>query len=181
MKYSPKFFYCSLPKWKRAKDPVFVKLIFRPLSYVVSSFFASLQISANTISYLNILNALICIILIGTGIFSYAIIGVVFAFIWLLFDCVDGNIARSVKKQAYGEFADAASSYLLIGGLFSALGIYCYKNGGIIFNIGDINIVILGVIASASDTMVRLYRNKFLLEPNFENKNISSGNHTKKN
>ena len=39
-------------------------------------------------------------------------------------------IARNVKKQPFGAFADAASSYILVGFLGACIGYSVYTDGG---------------------------------------------------
>ena len=49
MKYSYTFFKNGLPEWKRTKDPILVKIFYRPVSFYLASLAANLHISANTI------------------------------------------------------------------------------------------------------------------------------------
>jgi phosphatidylglycerophosphate synthase len=76
-------------------------------------------------------------------------------------DCVDGNLARSVKQQPFGDFVDATSSYVLVGLLGVSLGINCFQNGGLLFTKGSVYIVLLGALASSSDTLMRLIYQKY--------------------
>lgn len=160
-KYSPKYFKEGLPEWKRIKDPFTSRIFYRPLSFVTSSLCANLGISANTISYFSILIAIISCLLFIIPNHICNIIGAIFVNLWLLLDCTDGNIARSVKKQPFGAFADSISSYVLVGFLCTSLGIATYFNGGIIFESKCIWIVLLGAMASSSDTLMRLVYQKY--------------------
>ena len=96
--YSPKDFFDSMPKWKRRKDPFFTKIFFRPVSFVISSILANLKISANAVSIFSILVSIAVAVLfcIPNKICTYVGGGLIC--FWLLLDCVDGNLARTVKK-----------------------------------------------------------------------------------
>lgn len=72
-----------------------------------------------------------------------------------------GNIARSVRKQPFGGFADSISSYILVAFLCTALGIFSYINGGLIINKGNMLILVLGAISSTGDTLMRLVYQKY--------------------
>ena len=92
MFYSPAFFYRNMPKWKRKKDPLLTRLFYRPLSFVGSSICSSLNISANAVSYFNILVAIASATLFLLNNRVCAIIGASLANLWLVLDCVDGKI-----------------------------------------------------------------------------------------
>lgn len=172
MKYNSKFFKDNLPEWKKQKDPFFVKYIFRPLSFPFSAFCANHKISANTVSYISSIIAIIgCICFLCRNNIFYVIGGILFN-IWLLMDCIDGNLARSVKKQPFGDFADAISSYILVGLMNICIAYSVYVSGGIFFKSGDGFIILLGALASESDTLMRLIYQKY---KNNERELISEG------
>ena len=160
--YSAKFFRDTMPDWKKKKDPLIAQLFYRPLSFYISSFCANRNISANTVSYFSIgIGLLSCLFFYLSGSICH-IIGALFVNLWLLFDCVDGNIARSIKKQYFGVFADATSCYLLLAFLYPAIGYAVYDEGGLIIDKGNVMIIILGSIASSSDIVMRLIYHKYL-------------------
>ena len=88
-------------------------------------------------------------------------IGAILINIWLILDCADGNIARSVRKQPFGEFADGISSYILVGLMCISMGFSVYFSGGIIFKPGSPWIILLGAVASSSDSLMRLVYQKY--------------------
>lgn len=158
MKYSPTFFRDGLPEWKRKKDPVLSRIFYRPLSFCLSSLFCEIGWTANMVSYFSVLIALtacVCFIL------GYGVIGAILINVWLLLDCSDGNIARCVKKEAYGDFADSMSSYVCVGLMFVCMGYCSCKSGGLIFSQGDYRIILIGAIAGSSDSLMRLLYQKF--------------------
>jgi hypothetical protein len=74
---------------------------------------------------------------------------------------VDGNLARCVRPQPYGDFVDAMSSYTLIALLGISLGFCAYRNGGVIFEPHSAVVMLLGALASVSDSLMRLCYQKF--------------------
>jgi hypothetical protein len=158
MKYTPKFFHEGLPEWKRKKDPVLSKLFYRPVSFVLSSLFSSVGWTANSVSYLS---AVVAIMACAFFVSGAPIAGAILINVWLLLDCADGNIARCVKKEKYGDFADSMSSYVCGGFMFACMGYSVCMTGGIIFQQGDSRIVLIGAIAGSCDSLMRLLYQKF--------------------
>ena len=159
--YSPKYFRDSLPDWKKKKDPFLSRIFYRPGSVYIASMCAKLNISANTVSYFSaILGMFTCSCFFIDNYFC-RIAGAILVNIWLILDCTDGNLARSVKKQPFGEFADGISSYILVGFLCTAIGYSVYHTGGILLVPGIPIIILLGALASSSDSLMRLIYQKF--------------------
>lgn len=162
MKYSPVYFKNSMPDWKKKKDPMVSRFFYRPLSFYVASVCASLGISANAVSYFSVFVALFgCLsFLIDNHVWHIA--GAVMFNVWLLLDCVDGNLARSVKKQPFGEFADATSSYILVAFMNTCMAFAVYYDGGLFLDPGWIWILLIGALSSTGDTLMRLIYQKYL-------------------
>ncbi len=163
----------SMPEWKKKKDPMLVRYITRPLSFYIAAVLANQGISANSVSYFSTLVAI-------SGAFCYLfnnhvlnILGATLIFVWLVLDCVDGNLARSVKRQPFGEFADGISSYILIGIMVTCIGYAAYNEGGVFIHAGSAWIIVVGAFASVSDTMMRLIYQKYrATEREMADKNI---------
>ncbi len=160
-KYSGAFFRESLPKWKRKKEFFIARYLYRVPSYYISAFCANWGIKANTVSYFSAIVAVL-----GAGCFlvpNYYIhvVGALLVFLWSILDCVDGNLARSVEKQPFGVFADAMSSYILVGILCTTMGVAVYQEGGYLFKSGNVVIIILGAFASSADSLMRLIYQKY--------------------
>lgn len=160
-KYTAKYFRDSMPEWKKAKDSIWARLIYRPVSFYLASIAANRHITANQVSYFSAVVALMASACFFIPFRVGPIIGAVLIICWVILDCVDGNLARSVKKQAFGEFADAMSSYLLLGTMGLAMGFAVYFQGGLLFKPGSVLIILIGAIASVSDTMMRLIYQKY--------------------
>lgn len=161
MLYTPKYFRDNMPAWKRKKDPIISRILYRPLSFVTASICANLKISANAVSYFSILIAIAGCVLFFFDNFVCNLVGAILINVWLWSDCTDGNLARSVKKQAFGEFADSISSYILVGLLGISLGVCVYLRGGVIVAPNTLWVLILGVFASEGDTLMRLIYQKY--------------------
>lgn len=161
MKYSTKYFKNSMPEWKRKKDPFFLRLFYRPISFWVANLCVKAGVNANEISIYSAIIAIIACILYIPDNLNVNIIGGVLISVWLLLDCVDGNLARSFKKQPFGEFVDAMSSYILVAFLGTCLGIHVYYSGGILFDEKCPWGIVLGAVASSSDTLMRLIYQKY--------------------
>lgn len=161
MKYSPQDFYESMPEWKRKKDPLICRLIYRPLSFVISSICANFGIMANTVSYFSVLVAIVSGLFFLGGTKECNLIAAVFVNLWNTLDCVDGNLARTVKKQPFGEFADGISGYIITAIVCFTMGYGAYKTGGLLFAKGNILLLLLGSYASISDSLMRLIYQKY--------------------
>lgn len=159
--YTVKFFYESLPEWKRKIDSKPVRLFYRPMSFVLASICAKNGIHANTVSYMSAIIGIIgCALYIPANYWCH-IIGALLINLWLVLDCTDGNLARCVKKQPFGEFADALSSYLLVGYMCIAIGFGAYMEGGLFLSPGCPWLILLGALASIADTMTRAVYHKY--------------------
>ena len=161
MKYTAKYFKDGMPAWKRKRDGTLGRFLYRPLSFWCASVAANMGISANTVSYFSLVVAIL-----GCGLFlirssTAHIIGSVLMIVWGLLDCIDGNIARCVEKKPFGEFADSISSYILVGLMGTTMGVAAYFQGGILIEAGNPWIILIGALASSSDTMMRLVYQKY--------------------
>lgn len=158
MKYTPIFFYKGLPEWKRKKDPVLSRLFYRPVSFLLSAVFSSAGLTANSVSLISLAVGLAACL---SFVLLHPTVGAVLINAWLLLDCADGNIARCVRSEKYGEFIDAVSGYILLGLMFPCMGLCVYHLGGSVFEAGDPMILFFGALASSFDALSRLAYQKF--------------------
>lgn len=160
-KYSAKYFRESIPEWKWKKETLLGALFYRRVSFWTASIAANAGISANTISYLSGGVALIgcCLFLLPYQIAH--IIGAILFNLWIIMDCTDGNLARSVKKQPFGEFADGIGSYILVAFMGVMIGVAAYFDGGFFIKSGCPWIIVLGALGSTFDTLMRLIYQKY--------------------
>lgn len=172
MRYTYKCFRDSMPEWKRKKDPLNCRYFIRPLSFYGAAFAANHGITANEVSYFSLIVAAISCIFYFINLPMFPILGAILMNIWLWLDCVDGNLARSVKKQPFGEFADAISSYVLVAFMGVAFGYSVFMNGGVFVKAGNQWMIVAGALSSVFDTSVRLIYQKY---KNVEAELVSKG------
>lgn len=161
MKYNAKHFRDVYPEWGWKKCSFCVRHFYRPLSFHCAALLANMGVSANAVSYASAIVAIA-----GSGLFlidSHAahIAGAILINLWLLMDCIDGNLARGVGKQPFGEFADAMSGYLLAGLMCTTMGVAVYFEGGALFPANNPWMILLGAFASSSDSLMRLIYHKY--------------------
>lgn len=159
--YSLKEIVRSLPAKKNSKSSLWVKLIVRKVSFLFTYLFINVGCSAWGASIISILVAL-------AGSFCFAvdnticrIIGVCLIELWLVLDCVDGNIAR-VKKTCseMGEFVDALSGYYVTGFVYFFVGIAAYYTTTI-FRDHAFVLIIIGGISTISGLLARIIHQKY--------------------
>lgn len=160
-KYTAAFFKKTMPEWKRKKDPFLTRLFYRPISFYFSSLCANRNISANTISFWSAILAIVTCSLFFTNNYWCYVLGGILCNVWLIMDCIDGNIARSVKKEAFGPFVDSMSSYILVALLCFSMSFASYFSGGVLIEKNCIWIVLVGILASISDCLMRLIYQKY--------------------
>lgn len=161
MKYNAKYFKEGMPEWKRKKDPVLSRIFYRRVAFGVAAFAANRGISANTVSYFSALVGIIACLCFLPASHGMHILGAILINIWLILDCTDGNLARSVKSQPFGEFADGISSYILVGLMCTMMGVAVYFEGGLFIPEGSPWIILVGALASSSDSLMRLIYQKY--------------------
>lgn len=160
-KYTAKYFKENMPEWKRKKDPILSRIFYRKVAFGVAAVAANVGISANTVSYFSaIVGVVACFCFLPVSHVAH-IIGAVLINFWLILDCTDGNLARSVKSQPFGEFADGVSSYILVGLMCSMMGAAVYFEGGLFVPEGSPWIILIGALASSSDSLMRLIYQKY--------------------
>ena len=161
MKYTAKFFKDGMPEWKRKKDPILSRLFYRRVAFSAAAFAANIGISANTVSYFSaVVGVVACLCFLPPSHITH-ILGAILINLWLILDCTDGNLARSVKAQPFGEFADGISSYILVGLMCTMMGVATYFEGGILIPAGRPWIILIGALASSSDSLMRLIYQKY--------------------
>lgn len=161
MKYNAKYFKDSMPEWKRKKDPILSRLFYRRVSFYIAAICANLGISANTVSYFSGIVGVVACVCFIPDIFWMHILGALLINVWLILDCTDGNLARSVKSQPFGEFADGISSYILVGLMCTTMSFSVYFDGGLFVPASWPWIILIGALASSSDSLMRLIYQKY--------------------
>lgn len=161
MKYTSQHFREVYPAWAWKKCSFVVRHLYRPLSFHCAAWAANCGINANQVSYASCLVSVMACALFFVNNYAVNIIGAVLFNVWLLMDCIDGNLARGVKKLPFGVFADAMGSYLLVGLMGVAIGFAVYRDGGILFHSGNPFMIVMAALASNGDSLMRLIYQKY--------------------
>lgn len=161
MKYTYGYFKEGMPEWKRKKDPVLSRIFYRKAAFGLAAICANLGISANSVSYFSALVGIVACLCFLPPVYGAHIVGAILINVWLILDCTDGNLARSVKSQPFGEFADGISSYILVGLMCTMMGAAVFFEGGMLVKAGNPWIILAGALASSSDSLMRLIYQKY--------------------
>lgn len=159
--YSLKEIIQSLPESKNSKSSLWVKLIARKVSFLFTYLFINVGCSAWGASIISVLVAL-------AGSFFFLIdnticriIGVCLIELWLVLDCVDGNIARVKKTSSeMGEFIDALSGYYVTGFVYFFVGIAAYYTTNIFRHYAFI-LIVLGGVSTIAGLLARIIHQKY--------------------
>jgi len=154
----------ALPREMNQENSLWVRYVIRPISFYVAYVFQRLGFTANGVSYVSIIVAFVAFVFFLFGSRVFAIVGAVLVHIWMLLDCVDGNLARvSEIKNPYGEFVDSMSGYTLLGFVFLGLGMVAETEASWLNHyIPEHYFLLLGGIASVSTLTARLLFQKFV-------------------
>jgi phosphatidylglycerophosphate synthase len=138
-----------------------VYLYVRKLSFYVTWLCIRIGLTANQVTFISLILGMVGCFFMIMGDRESTIIGAILINLWAILDCVDGNIARVLKKtNKTGWFFDSISGFILNSILlFSiAIGIY-FESDNLILGIGEyfdiagnqnISILIIGCLGSIS-------------------------------
>ena len=152
----------SMPKNKSRVSSFWVKLVARPLSYLLTYLLVNLGCSANFVSVLSgiVVFAGCCLLSVDSTV--CIILGVVLINLWIVLDCCDGNIARVTKTSSYmGEFVDAVSGYVICAFNFLAIGIAAYHRSALLFGEKCVWLIVIGAVGCICDLFARLVYQKY--------------------
>lgn len=167
-KYTLKDIIDSRDKRKKYIDKIdlWVFFVVRPLANLLTWPFLRFKISANSATLISTIVGFIGagFLILGTT-RNTLLVGLIVMNLWIVFDCIDGNIARTTKKSnPLGTYFDGLSGYCYVSLLYTALGVAVYKNYDLM--IGNINYnwvyILIGAIASMMCILPRLFEHKAL-------------------
>lgn len=161
MKYTLKEISNSLPKDKNKVSSFWVRLWVRKFSYLITWICLKLKFSANTVSVLSAIDAVLGCGLLCVNNYVCMLIGVILINFWIVLDCVDGNIARILNRDSRsGEFFGAVSGYVVCAFAFFAVGVAAYHTSSW-WGEYQYLFIIFGALASITDLYARLIYQKF--------------------
>jgi phosphatidylglycerophosphate synthase len=153
------------------KIDLWVFVVVRPLANLLTWFFLRLKMSANFATLISTIVGFIgaAVLIFGTTKWML-LLGLVIMNLWIVFDCIDGNIARTTKKSSpLGTYFDGLSGYSYVALLYTALGVAVFKHYNL--EIGGVNYswlyMLLGALTSMMCILPRLFEYKAL--SSFEN------------
>jgi phosphatidylglycerophosphate synthase len=121
----------SLSPEKRKADGPWTTYVLRPLSYPGAWIFIRLGFSPNAVTYLSALLCVAGFACLATGNALCAWIGFGLFFLFGVLDCVDGNMARVLKKTGpWGEWVDALGGYTAYATILLAIGVASDASSG---------------------------------------------------
>jgi phosphatidylglycerophosphate synthase len=141
-------------KW----EPLWTRLVLRPLSFPGAWLAVRLGFSANQVTLFSVLIVVLAGALLGAGNNGLAIVGAIMFNIYAWLDCVDGHVAR-VRQEAscYGGWMDAFGGYLayscvlLTGGLAAE-----HFNETHVLLSTNLNFIFLGSLAAIANLLMRV-------------------------
>ena len=165
MDYSLKQIVNSRTPHKKYIDKldIWVYLVVRPVSNLLTWFFLKLKLSANIATAISTLIGFIGTFLVIIPGNKFSFLGFILINFWIVFDCIDGNIARTTStSSSVGEFLDGISGYTFLAFLYIGIGTNVYNNYSLQINNVDITWVylVLGAISSMLCILPRLIDNK---------------------
>lgn len=162
-KYTYAEIKASLTKKKNSRSSLWIQLWVRKASFPVTYLFINAGWSANMVSILSWIVVLVGAALLCINNFWTMLAGVILTNVWLILDCVDGNIARVKKKKTYmGDFFDAIAGYSPFSFTTIALGVAAYNTSYLVASDYTWVLVLIGGIGSTANVYMRLIHQKYL-------------------
>lgn len=152
----------SVPPEKRFNS-YWCRFFLRQLSFPITWVFIRLGFSANQVSYLSVLVALLAAILMWTHARPLVMLGAALFNFWAVLDCVDGNVAR-VRREVtkYGDFTDALPGYVVYAFVFLAAGVAAEHSRGLAPDfLRRLDFVFVAALASIFNLTMRLVYQQF--------------------
>jgi len=122
---------------------------------------ANLGWTAWQASVLSIFVAILACVFMCFG-YSLRWTGIVLSILWLVLDCVDGNVARVTKTcSTMGDFIDAQSGYTIMAFIFFSNGVAAFNTSTMLNREKAYFFIIFGAISSISNILARLLNAKY--------------------
>lgn len=131
MDYSFKDIVASRNEEKKKIDKldIWVYYFVRPISFYVTYILMRVKVTANQATLFSTLLSFLGAALLFSTNKIVTLFGLIVLNLWIIFDCVDGNIARTTKKSSkYGEFLDGISGYVYTTLIYISIGVNIFLN-----------------------------------------------------
>jgi len=101
------------------------------------------------------------------------LIGAIVLNLFIMFDCVDGTMARTLKRNSYmGEFFDAIGGYTMTAFSMVGAGVAAYYTSVHIPTDDRFLLVLIGALGGVTDIFARLIYQKYTCNEIFANRKI---------
>lgn len=145
----------SMPREKLRSDPLWSRVVLRPLSFLLTYPLAKIGVRANHVSYASVLIVFAGFFLMTRPGRAPMIAGSILYNLFALLDCVDGNLARIAgKPNRYGEWADSLGGYTASYTAVLAMGVAAG---------GSVDLVVVASLGAGANLLARLVHHKFTL------------------
>lgn len=162
MRYTYKEIKASLTKKKNSRSSLWVQLWVRKASFPLTYLFINSGWTANMVSVFSWIVIFAAAVLLCINDFTCMLLGVLLTNLWLVLDCVDGNIARVKKKKNFmGDFYDAVAGYGPFSFTTVALGMAAYHTTFLVPQEYKIFLLLLGGIGAVANLYMRLIHQKY--------------------
>lgn len=162
-RYSLAEIKASLTKKKNSRSSLWVQLWVRKASFPVTWLFINTGWSANKVSVLSWVQIFVAAVLLSIDSFGCRLAGVILTNLWLVLDCVDGNIARVKKTKNYmGDFFDAVAGYGPFSFTTIGLGVAAFHTTRIFSQGSEFLLMLLAGIAATANLYTRLIHQKYM-------------------
>lgn len=166
MNYSLKDIRNSRDSEKKYIDriDIWVYFVVRPVANLLTWFFLKLGLKANGATLISTIVGFFGASLLIVGSSNKVLLfGLITLNLWIVFDCIDGNIARTTKSSSLlGTYLDGISGYFYVSLLYISLGVAVFKHYN--FMINGINnnwiYILIGALTSMACILPRLFEHK---------------------
>lgn len=166
MNYSLKDIQTSRDASKRYIDKIdiWVCFVVRPIANLLTWLFLKIRLKANTATLIStVVGFLGAILLIAGSSDETLLLGLIVLNLWIVFDCIDGNIARTTRSSSLlGTYLDGISGYFYVSLLYISLGVAVFRHYNLIIN--GINYgwvyILIGAFTSLECILPRLFEHK---------------------
>lgn len=143
---------------------VWVYFIVRPVANLLTWLFLKIRVSANTATFISTMIGFFGagVLIFGTS-GKFVLLGLILLNLWIVFDCIDGNIARTTKTSSLvGTYLDGISGYFYVSLLYTSLGVAVYKNYSLEINGQNYSWIymLMGALTSMVCILPRLFEHK---------------------
>ena len=163
MKYKFKDIIATQTKQRSERASLWVQLWVRKASFPLAYLFINAGWTANMVSLLSWFVAVGGAVLLCLNSFGCMLAGVILTNLWLVLDCVDGNIARAKKVKTFmGDFYDAIAGYSPFSFTTVALGVAAYHTSFLVPEEYRVWLILIGAVGAVSNIYMRIVHQKYM-------------------